>query len=304
MERHVPTSDEVDAFLHVDRNWGRWGPDEQIGAMNLVTPTKRVAAARLVRSGRTVSISRPYPKTPATNNPNPAQHFMRRGVREPRGGSATDYYGISYHGVASTHLDALCHVWDEAGMYNGRNPNDVVQFDGVTFGSVDNWKDGIVTRGVLLDVPKHRGVPYVTHDAPVHGWELEDIAKEQGVALEPGDAILVYSGREKFSAAEYLWGSNPTTRPGLHASCLKFVRESDCCLLAWDMMDLWPHGYDIPWSVHAVIFAYGVALVDNALLEPLAEACAEEGRYEFFFTLAPLRVAGGTGSPINPIAVF
>ena len=120
MERRVPTREEVLAYLREDRNWGRWGDDDQLGALNMLTNEKRVAAARLVQSGRAVSLSREFPKEPAANNPAPAQHFMRRNPREPGGGSAVDYYGISYHGQAATHLDALCHVWDENGMWNNR----------------------------------------------------------------------------------------------------------------------------------------------------------------------------------------
>ena len=161
-----------------------------------------------------------------------------------------------------------------------------------------------VSSGVLLDVPKHRGQPFVTMDQPIHGWELEDVAKEQGITLEPGDAIIVYGGREQWNEVNTMWGGDPAGRPGLHASCLKFLRESDCCLLVWDMMDFMPNEYGIPWTVHAAIFAYGIGLLDNALLEPLAEACAEEGRYEFMLTVNPLRVVGGTGSPVNPIALF
>ena len=101
-----------------------------------------------------------------------------------------------------------------------------------------------------------------------------------------------------------MWGSDPTGRAGLHASCLKFLRESDCCLLVWDMMDFMPNTYDIPWSVHAAIFAFGIGLLDNALLQPLAEVCAEENRYEFMLTVNPLVVVGGTGSPVNPIALL
>ena len=100
------------------------------------------------------------------------------------------------------------------------------------------------------------------------------------------------------------WGSDPAGRPGLHASCLKFLRESDCCLLVWDMMDFAPNGYDLGWSVHGAIFAYGIGLLDNALLQPLAETCAKENRYEFMLTVNPLRVVGGTGSPVNPIALL
>jgi kynurenine formamidase len=115
---------------------------------------------------------------------------------------------------------------------------------------------------------------------------------------------MVYSGREAYAADNGgTWGGRPT-RPGLHASCLKFVRENDVSILGWDMMDAGPNEYDIPWSVHGVIFAYGVALLDNSLLEPLANVCTEENRYEFMLTINPLNVVGGTGSPVNPIAVF
>ena len=305
MERRIPTKEEVLSYLKDDRNWGRWGNDDQVGAVNMVTPGKRAAAARLVKSGRAVCLSREFPKTPAANNPTPAIHYMKRVARGEHEGFAADYYGISYHGTATTHLDALCHVWNEDGMWNGRNPDEAITMDGAIWGSVDHWAEGIITRGVLLDVPKHRGKPYVTQEEPVHRWELEDIAQEQGVTMEPGDALVVYSGREKWNEdGNPLWGSDPQLRPGLHASCLKFIRESDCCLLVWDMMDFTPNGYELGWSVHGSIFAYGIGLLDNALLEPLAEACAQEGRYEFMLTVNPLRVVGGTGSPVNPIALF
>ena len=112
MERRIPTKEEVLAYLKEDNNWGRWGSDDQVGAVNMVTDEKRAAAAKLVVKGRAVSLSREFPKTPAANNPTPALHYMRRGVRPNNGGSATDFYGISYHGQATTHLDALCHVWN------------------------------------------------------------------------------------------------------------------------------------------------------------------------------------------------
>ena len=305
MERRVPTKDEVLAYLKEDNNWGRWGDDDQKGAVNMVTDQKRAAAAGLVRTGKAVSLSREFPKLPAGNNPTPAIHYMKRNLRGETGGSAVDYYGISYHGTATTHLDALCHVWDHNGMWNGADPMDVITFDGAEWGSIEQWQEGIITRGVLLDVPKHRGEPYVTQESPVHGWELEDIAREQGVLMEPGDALVVYSGREKWNeVGNPLWGSDRDLRPGLHASCLRFIKESDCCVLVWDMMDHTPNGYDVPWSVHGAIFAYGIGLLDNALLQPLAETCAREGRYEFMLTINPLRVVGGTGSPVNPVALF
>ena len=215
-----------------------------------------------------------------------------------------DYYGVFYHGTATTHIDALCHVWNEDGMWEGKTHDEVIKFGGANFGTVDEWKEGILTRGVLLDVPKHRRKPYVTLDEPVHGWELEDIAKEQGVEIRPGDAVFVYSGRDIYASDNGgRWGT-PEGRPGLHASCLPFVKNNDISILGWDMMDASPKEYKVPWTVHGVIFAYGVALVDNAFLEPLSEACAEEESYEFMLTINPLYVQGGTGSPANPIAVF
>jgi hypothetical protein len=304
-EHPVPSKAEVQSYFRERRNWGRWGADDQVGAVNLITDTKRIQAASLVRSGRSVSLCREFPKTPAPNNPTPAQHFMRINPRTSDAASAVDYYGIAYHGTASTHLDSLCHVWNEDGMWNGRQPSDEITFDGAKWCAITNWSTGIITRGVLLDVPKFRGEPFVTQEKPIHGWELAEIAKAQGVQLEAGDALVVYGGREAWDRAKpsAIWGSS-TTRPGLHASCLPFIRDSDASLLVWDMMDHQPNGYDLPWSVHGAIFAYGVGLVDNALLEPLAAACAEENRYEFMLMVLPLVVVGGTGSPANPVALF
>lgn len=301
-ERVVPTREQVLGYLRDRRNWGRWGDREELGTINLITPEKRAAAARLVQKGRSVSLSRLYPKQPGSDNPEPAQHFMRWFPRGS-GGAATDYYGISYHGVTTTHIDALCHVWDDEGMWGGRKPDEELTTQGTRWGDVDNWRDGIVTRGVLLDVPRFRGEPYVAFEKPVHGWELEDICAAQGVTLEPGDAVLVYSGREAWQAEQPERGY-VAPRPGLHASCLPFLRDHDVAVLGWDMMDLTPNEYDVPWTVHGAVFAYGIALLDNALLEPVADVCAEEGRHQFMLTIAPLRVRGGTGSPVNPIALF
>lgn len=301
-ERKAPTKDEVLSYLSDRRNWNRWGKDDQRGAINLITPQKRAGAAALVKSGRSVSLSREWPKTPGPGNTNPAQHWMRWFDRG-KGGAAVDFYGISYHGYTTTHVDALCHVWDEHGLWNGRDPKVEITSNGTNWGDIDQWRDGIITRGVLLDVPKHRGEPFVTEEKPVHGWELAEIAAEEGVTLEPGDAVLVYSGRERWHQATPNWAGGPHG-PGLHASCLPFIRDNDVALLGWDLMDAQPNEYGIPWTVHGAIFAYGVALLDNALLQPLAEACAEEGRYTFMLTIAPLRVVGGTGSPANPIALF
>ena len=301
--RRVPTRQEVDSYLRDRRNWDRWGDKGSAGAMNLITDEKRLSAVKLVEKGRVVSLSRPFPVEPSIENPRPALQYLFTVDRQEGWGSAQDFYGITYHGTATTHIDALCHVWTGDGMWDGRDPKEELTFTGAKYGSVDAWSEGILTRGVLLDVPKHRNKPFVTLEEPVHGWELEDIVKESGVTLEPGDAVVVYSGREAYAEAHGSWGGGDS-RAGLHASCLPFIRDNDISVLVWDMMDAAPNEYGLPHTVHAVIPAYGVALLDNALLQPLAEVCAEEGRYEFMLSINPLVVIGGTGSPVNPIAVF
>ena len=156
---------------------------------------------------------------------------------------------------------------------------------------------------MLLDVPKHCKEDFVTQEKPIHGWELEDIVKSEGITLEPGDPICVYGSQDKWDEVNPTWSSDPNGHPGLHASCLKFLREADCCLVVWDMMGFAPNGYDLRWSVHGAIFLYGIGLLDYALLQPLYEACSKENRYEFMPTVNPLGVIGRTGSPVNPIAL-
>ena len=293
VDPRMPSAEEVQSWYTDRRNWGRWGNDDEKGAINLITPEKTVAATRLVRTGRKVSASRVF---------EPEQHFMRKSPRSSGAGSVVDYYGFIYHGQTITHIDALCHMWDTDGMWQGRDPDVELTTQGATFGTIDAWSDGIITRGVLLDVPRYRGVAHVTPGNPVHGWELEEIARAQGVEVEPGDALLVYSGKDAFVRAGGVYAGGD--RPGLSVTCAKFIRDHDVSLLGWDMMDARPNPYGLTFPVHGVLFNYGVALLDNALLEPLAEACAEEGRYEFMFMGLPLKVAGGTGSPANPIAMF
>jgi kynurenine formamidase len=298
------TEQDLLSLFGARNNWGRWGKDDQLGAINLITPDKRLAAVSLVKSGRTVSLSRPFPKTPAPNNPNPAQHWMRSFTFPAGGGAVVDYYAISYHGQAATHIDALCHVWNSDGLWNGRRP-DVLAPTGARWGSIDAWSGGIITRGVLLDVPAFRGTSYVTSDRPVTGDDLREVAEAQGVDVHPGDALLVHSGREAFNAESgRVWGAANQENPGLHASCLVPIRDWDISVLVWDMMDANPSGYETRWTVHGALPSFGVALVDNALLEPLAQACKAEGRFDFMLMLAPLVVQGGTGSPLNPIAMF
>lgn len=300
---------DVWRYLREARNWGRWGSDDELGALNLITPDKRRRASRLVQTGETISLSRPFPLEPGPSNPSPARRHTTRVARGERAGSAVDHLAIDTHGTASTHMDALAHVWDQDGMWNGRDPDHEVTPDGVRFAGIERFTSGVITRGVLLDVPRHRGVPYVTQDEPVTGAELAAIASAMGLAIEPGDALVIHSGRERWSSDHGPWGAGSldhgtSRRPGLHVSCLQFFREVDAAVLVWDMMDVRPNGFDLAFAVHAAIWAFGMALVDNALIEPIAEACATQGRTEFLLCLAPLPIKGATGSPVNPIALL
>lgn len=290
----TPAANATENAFTYRRNWGRWGVNDQMGAVNLITAQKRAAAAALVKTGRTVSLSRVF---------EPDQHFIRVNQRGT-GGSVVDYYGFLYHGVTVTHVDALCHVWDRNGMWNGRDPAKEIDTNGTRFADITAFSGGLITRGVLLDVPRHRRVSYVSMERPVDGAELEAIAKAQGVVVEPGDALLVYSGREAFVRSVAAYGPSTGARPGLDASCARFIRDRDVAVLGWDMHDAMPDKDGLPWPAHGVLYSYGVALLDNALLEPLAQACSEEQRYEFMFMALPLKIPRGTGSPVNPIALF
>ena len=303
-DRTPPTVEEYRAYSDRFRNWGRWGDDDQLGTLNLITDDTRREAAALVRSGRSLSLARPLATErvlPGARNPSPADHRMSVGEM-----GCGDYIGVSYHGFANTHIDALCHIFAEGGkLYNGR-PSSDVRNDGAINNSVEHWRDGIVTRGVLYDVPRFRGSDHVTFEAPVHGWELLDIAAAQGVEPRPGDAVLVRCGSSAF------WATNPDYQParkapGLHASVLEFLYEYDAALLGWDLMEApGQESYGAPsLPIHSIAIPYmGLPLLDNADFDALAAACVEHERWEFQLIVAPLVVIGGTGSAVNPIAVF
>ena len=178
-ERPLPTTDEVNSWLTERRNWGRWGDDDSRGAVNLITDEKRLAAFGTGAAGARRLDQPRVPEEPRADQPGAraALHAPQRA--RARGGSVVDYYGFIYHGYTHTHLDALCHVWDKNGAWQGRDPDEFITGEGVTHADVTAWDTGIITRGVLLDVPRHRGTEYVTVDRPVHGWELEEIAEAQ-----------------------------------------------------------------------------------------------------------------------------
>lgn len=302
---------ERELWLKEKRNWGRWGSNDEVGAMNLIDDQKRLAAAQLIQAGKVISLSSALLTSPTPEDLAPQFHATKLFEEDE---SAADFLMMATH-TSRTHIDALNHVWGPDGLWNGRKASDVFVNNMIEYCDIDVWKNGIVTRGVLLDVPKHRGVPYVTLDQPVTGDEMAEIARAQGVQIQPGDAILLHCGREAYNETNgpfYSWSgpgfeagepsASEVSNPGPDITCLEFIRETDAAVLVWDMTECHPHCEGGTYTVHAAIWAYGVALVDHAALRELATACDELNRYECMLVIAPLRIRGGTASPVNPLA--
>jgi kynurenine formamidase len=292
-----PTPAEVEQYFDRLNNWGRWGNDDRRGTLNLITPEKRRAAMQLGQGGRVVSLARDI-----TPNPTLDYQMLYPGHR---GGSdvSKDYFGLVFHGPAYTHLDALCHISYQGKLYNGRPFEDNLSPAGAAWGALDAWFDGVTTRGVLLDVAALRPEGYVTQGNPVTPADLDAAAARAGVRMEPGDAVVVRSGRAPYEASVEPYGAGP--RPGLHIACIAWLREHDVAVISWDMHDERPVGYgDLQFGVHLAIPILGLCLIDNTYPERLVTACQEAGRYEFLYTATPLRLVGGTGCPIHPLAIF
>ena len=297
----LPTQADVESYFKRLNNWGRWGHDDQRGTVNLIDDGRRAAARALVKSGRTVSLSREIVAQPHLQF---MYHVTCPSKRE-RADVVLDRFDLVYHGFWITHVDALCHVGWDGELYNGRSFVDSLSAAGATWCPIDPLLDGILTRGVLLDVAAGRKEGYVTVGNPVTPKELDETAARFGVRIEPGDVVVVRSGDEKFRRDNPDWIPRVSPHPGLHVSCLEWFREKDIAAISWDMMDERPIGYaGFGMGVHLAIPFLGLALVDNTNPERLARACAEEGRYEFLFTATPLRLVGATGAPAHPLAIF
>jgi kynurenine formamidase len=307
------TSQRMEEIFEQVKSWGRWGAQDEAGALNLITPEKRAAAARLVVHGEAVSLARELPVQPSPENPTPAMHMMvmagdacdATGV--PGLETAMDFVGVAFHGMAVSHIDALCHVFVGKQMYNGFPASDVKSI-GAMRNSIMVAREGIVSRGVLLDIPRLRGVPYLEGRVIIGPDELAAAEAAQGVRVEPGDVLLVATGRDARREAIGPWNPLEDGLAGLHPECIPWLRERDIAVLGSDgISDPLPNGETEGWPIpvhQCTLVAMGVHLLDNLQLGRLMEACARHGRWEFFLTIAPLRVEGATGSPVNPIAVL
>jgi kynurenine formamidase len=294
--------DEVAALHDSLSNWGRWGDDDQLGALNFITPEVTAAAAATVRTGRTVSCARPLNTEPALDNPSPATHLMIGTATE---GWGADYFAIASHGFATSHIDALCHVFHEGHIFNGY-PIETVTAHGATKLGIHHLRSGIVSRGVLIDVPRLRGTEALAPGEPIFPEELEAAEAQAGLTVGLGDVLLVRTGRWQWRADHGPWAISDGLA-GLDASCLSWLHQRRVAVLGSDgASDVLPSRVDgVTMPIHTVAHvAMGLHMMDNLDLDELALACVEEGRSDFLLTVAPLVLRRGTASPVNPIAVF
>jgi kynurenine formamidase len=305
----VPTTDELDAMFESLKNWGRWGEGDERGTLNHLTDARRAGAATLVVSGESVSLSHNLATEPRPEHPYPVQHHMLASgdARDSNGipgyEAARDHLSLDVHGLLTTHVDALSHMFVKGEMYGGRPASDV-RSDGASSNTVLSMADGVVGRGVLLDIPRAVGSAYLDTGEVVTVDDLEAAERAEDVRVGPGDVLLVAWGRAARQAAKQGFDGFS----GLHADCLPWLQEREVAVLGSDgISDPMPFVGTPQWPfpVHQIgITAMGLPLIDNMRLAPLAQRCAAVGRWTFLFTMAPLRIARGTGCPVNPVAVL
>jgi kynurenine formamidase len=296
---------EFDRWMKELSNWGRWGKDDELGALNLITPAKRKAAAQLVREGMTVSLSHDAETMTAADNPRPFVHEMIAHGQTADVTSHSDSFSVAHHGLAHTHMDALCHYFYKDQMYNGI-PRSAVTAKGAGRLSIYRAKGGLFSRGILVDIPRLKGVPYLEPGTPIYPEDFDAWEKYAGIKVEAGDIVLVRTGRWARRADKGPWPAADHLA-GMHASSARWLKSRDIAVLGSDSAgEVRPTGVEgMRGPVHTLILvAMGVPILDNCDLEDVSRAAAERKRWEFLLTTAPLAVPGATGSALNPIAVF
>ena len=221
--------------------------------------------------------------------------------------AATDFFGMAFHGYHITHMDSLAHFFWQGKMYNGRPPHLVSTGMGATVESIELAKDGIATRGVLVDVPMIRGVDWVERGEGVMPEDILAAEERCGFRIEEGDVLLVRTGNLHRRNMEGPVNPREAGSPACQAACLPLFHERGIAVLGSDTgNDVMPTQYSsMSNPIHQVgIVAMGLWILDNPNLEELAAACKERNRWEFMLTINPLRLFNTTGSPVNPIAIF
>ena len=306
---------EFEQIFESVKNWGRWGPDDELGTLNYLTPDRVREAAALVRSGRRVSMAIPINKQVGPDNPMPASLFVIQGHDVPIDGSKVrfglDYLGMACHGDTHTHVDALCHLSYDGLTYNGRTATDVLRTNGAVEQDIAVYSTGVVGRGVLLDIPRLRGVKWLEPGEAVTRSELEECAAVEGVELREGDVLVFRTGHHRRRLELGAWDNNPPPagegKAGLHVDAIPWMHEHRVASFLPDGDgEAVPSVVDgITYPIHPLqVVAMGMLVSDSLQFEELVEACEDEGRYEFMVVGLPLRLPGATGSPWNPIAIF
>ena len=315
MPSQIPTEDEVLTYFDKLSNWGRWGPSDELGTPNLITPEKTKRALATVQEGVTVSLSRDILWESAADVPSPPVHFMLESgegwasgdkVSSRPNAAAIDYIGMVFHGVAITHVDSLAHFFWDGKTYNGRPAHLVSTSLGATVCSVVAAKQGFISRGVLVDVPLIRGVDWLERGEGVMPEDILAAEERCGFKVEEGDILLIRTGqlhrRDVEGPAPGSLGST-----ACQAACLPLFHERGIAVMGSDTgNDVRPAHYArVPQPIHQVgITAMGLWILDNANLEDIAEACSQRNRWQFLVSINPLPLHNTTGSPVNPIAVF
>ncbi len=298
------TRAEFDSWMKEISNWGRWGKEDELGTLNLITNDKRLAAARLVREGVSVSLALDLNKKADAINTNPFEHELT--VSKFSGHEvAGDKYSVQYHGFAHSHMDGLAHFAHKGKLYNGFSV-DVLKPDGAERLGIQNVKNGIFTRGVIVDIPWLKGVDYLEPGTAITVSDLEAWEKKTGVRVGSGDVLLIRTGRWERLRQEGQWNFLEKAA-GSHASVAKWLKARDVAIIGCDgVSDVMPSGVEgLANPLHElVLVGLGMPILDNLDLDAVAAVAKERKRWTFLFVGAPLRVGGGTGSPLNPLAIF
>ena len=307
------TLEEFDQLFESLKNWDRWGPDDEGGTLNYLTPDKVHAAAALVRSGRSVSMSIPINTVSGPDNANPALHYMCTTHDVDVGSGellrfATDFLGMQFHGDCHTHIDALCHIAYKGQLYNGLPANTVTSRGSLGL-DITAYAHGIVGRGVLIDVPRYREVKWLEPGEAVSRQEIEAIEAAEGVRLTEGDIMVFRTGHHRRRLEIGAWdvGYTGQGRAGLDPYSLTLLHERKVAVFLPDGDGEVVPGpmEEIQYPIHPLqVTAMGMVVADSLQFEELAQVCEQESRWEFLVVIAPLRLPKATGSPFNPIAVF
>ena len=289
------------------KRMSRWGPDDRRGALNHISEADVVAAASDVWRGRTISLAAPIESHPAPDNPQPVLHQMTTATKPGRPGSsfATDRVAMNIHGNADSHIDALCHVLYDGMLYNDV-PAEAVTAAGAAELSIDVAGHGIAGRGLLLDIPRLRGVPWLEPGDHVTADDLAAAEAAQDERIGQGDLLFVRVGHRRRRSELGPWDA-ARARAGLHPAALELLAERQIAVLGSDgNNDTAASAVDgVAFPVHVLaINALGLHLLDYLHLEDLAALCDDLRRWSFLCVIAPLRLRAGTGSPVNPIAIF